>query len=316
MSWEKIVRLINENNSFLIGAHKNPEGDSLGSQLALFILLKDLGKKVAIYNADKVPSNYRFLPFSCWIKTTSPRGNFDVGFVLDCSGSFRLGKIREQFMKKSSLIVNIDHHISNDYFGDVNLVEPTASSACELIFMLYKKMKKDITPEAALCLYSGIFTDTGSFSYNSTSSRVHRIISQLIQKGIKPASVYENIYSSLSSQEMLYVSKIISSLKLSRRGKLCWVKTNLWRQFNSDITEVVFYIMRFMRKVEVIIFFKRLAKQVVRVNFRSRGRIDVNKIAGHFGGGGHKTAAGLTLRVSLDKAEEQVISYIENKFHI
>lgn len=303
----KIVEKINSSKSFLITAHMNLEGDALGSELAAYAMLKKLKKKVVIYNNDPTPGIYKFFPFNGVIKNTLKRDKFDVALVLDCSDVSRTGKVKDS-LSKAGCVINIDHHISNTYFGDINWVEPSSASAAQMIYLLCKKFKI-MDKNIALCLYTGISTDTGNFSYASTNSQTHEIVASLMKYDLQPHKIYDNIHSLCKPGDLNYIGKIISSLKYDSCRKISWAAIDKWQDKDYDLTEVVFSTMRLLKDPEVFFIFKQVDKHRTRVNFRSRGRIDVNKIAKFFGGGGHKNASGATIEESLNKAEKMVISY-------
>lgn len=291
----------------MITAHMNLEGDALGSELAMYLLLKKLKKKAVIYNNDPTPGIYHFLPFSRVIKNEIKQEKFDAAMVLDCSDSSRTGKVKDDLGKAAS-IINIDHHISNTYFGDINWVEPGAGSAAQMIYLLCEKFKV-MDKNIALCLYTGIFTDTGNFTYASTDWETHRIASQLMKYNLHPHAIYCNIHSLCIPSDLCFIGKIISSLKFDSRKRICWATINEWKDKNYDLTEVIFSTMRLLKGVEVFILFKKIDKNRTRVNFRSCSRVDVNRIAKFFGGGGHKRASGTTVNDSLEITARKVISF-------
>jgi len=306
---KRIVERIRRAKSFLITAHMNLEGDALGSELATYLLLKKLGKKAVIYNNDPTPEIYNFLPSSKVIKNSPPKRKFDIAMVLDCSDVSRAGKVQD-YLSSAGSIINIDHHISNTYFGDINWVEPTAGSACQILYKLcdrFKVMDKKI----ALCLYTGMFTDTGNFTYASTDSETHWVVSRLMKYNLHPNKVYDRIHSLCVPQDLDFMGNILSSLKFDRSKNICWATISKWVDKGYDLTEVIFSMMRLLKDVEVFILFKKVAKKKTRVNFRSRLRVDVNKIAKFFGGGGHKRASGTTIDDSLAATEKKVISFVK-----
>jgi len=306
---KKIVEKIKNSKSFLITAHMNLEGDALGSELAAYILLKKLKKIAVIYNNDSTPAIYKFLPFSRVIKNSIKEDKFDVALVLDCSDVSRAGRVKDS-LGNAGCIINIDHHISNTNFGDINWVEPSSGSAAQMLYLLcdkFKIMDKNI----AMCLYTGIFTDTGNFTYANTDSQTHKIVSSLMKYNLHPHKIYETVHSLCNPPDLSFIGKIISSLKFDPRRKICWAAITRWQDKNYDLTEVVFSIMRLLKSPEVFLLFKRVDRYRTRVNFRSRGRVDVNRIAKFFGGGGHKNASGTTVEESLEKAERKVISFVK-----
>lgn len=304
---KKIVEKINTSKSFLITAHMSLEGDALGSELATYILLKKLGKKVVIYNNDPTPDVYKFLPFNRVIKNSIKEEKFDVAMVLDCSDVSRAGVVKDA-VSKAGCIINIDHHVSNTNFGDLNWVEPSSGSAAQILYHLcerFKIMDKNI----ALCLYTGIFTDTGNFTYANTDAQTHKVVSALMKYNLHPHKIYDTIHSLCNPGDLNFIGQVISSLKFDSSRKICWATIADWHEKNYDLTEVVFSIMRLLKDPEVFFLFKRVEKRRTRVNLRSRGRVDVNKIAKFFGGGGHKNASGTTVEEPIDKAVRKVVSF-------
>jgi phosphoesterase RecJ-like protein len=312
MSLTKIVKAIKNNRSFLLSTHQDVEGDALGSMLAMALLLRRLRKKVYMYHTQKVPFNYAFLPSSHLIHRAPPQGEFDAGIILDCSDISRLGRARNAFVKIDTLM-NIDHHTSNTRFADINLVEPQASSASEIVYKIYKKFFSRITKEAALCLYTGIFTDTGYFTYSYTDSYVHKVVAELMAYGVSPTKVYHNVYSSFRPRDIAFIGKVLSSLKHDKSNKIFWVHTGSWNDSGyGDLTENIFHNLRFIKDAEVFVLFKKVGSSTIRVNFRSRGKVDVNRIAKFFGGGGHRSASGTSIKdPSLSAVEKRVISFIK-----
>jgi len=304
---KKIVEKINSSKSFLITAHMNLEGDALGSELAAYILLKKLKKRAVIYNNDPTPAIYKFLPKSGVIKNNIAEDKFDVALVLDCSDVSRAGKVKDS-LSKAECIINIDHHISNTNFGDINWVEPYSGSTAQMIYLLCEKFKV-MDKNIALCLYTGIFTDTGNFTYANTDSQTHKVVASLMKYNLHPHKIYGIIHSLCVPADLNFIGRIISSLKFDSRRKVCWATITKWQDKSYDLTEVVFSIMRLLKDPEIFLLFKMVGRHRTRVNFRSRGRIDVNRIAKFFGGGGHKNASGTTIEEPLEKAEEKVISF-------
>jgi len=306
---DKIIETIDKNKSFLLTAHVNLEGDALGSELAMYLLLKKLKKRAIVVNNDPTPTTYDFLPSVKVIKHELKDEKVDVAAFLDCSDPYRAGKVKD-YMMRARCILNIDHHISNTYFGDINWVEPGESSACQMLYKLCRKygvMDKQI----ALCLYTGIFTDTGKFTYSNTNVATHRIVADLMRYNINPPAIFEKINSMCVKKDMSFIGRIISSLRFDSKNKICWALINDWVDGDYDLTEVIFSIMRLLKGVEAFILFKKISGNKVRVNFRSRARVDMNRVAKFFGGGGHKRASGTTIDGSIEAVEKKVITFIK-----
>ncbi len=304
-----IKRIIENNNSFVIASHKNVEADTLGSSLALYILLKTLKKKAKLINQDYIPSAYRFLPYVKKFSRSFKGKSSDIYFVLDCSDLSRTGKFEKFFNDR--FIVNIDHHISNTRFGNINWVDPRSSSTSEMIYRLYRYLGVPFSKDSALCIYAGILSDTGCFSFANTSSRTHLIASRLLKFGVEAHLIYQNIYNSFSVSEVKFMINILNNIKTSMGGKIVYTYSNAWRnkKNGSDLTEYILTIMRSIESCEVAVLFK-VAGSKVRVNLRSKKFADVNKVASIFGGGGHQRASAVTIEGDFVSVRKKVISTI------
>lgn len=323
MSLEKVVACIKSNKRFLITTHLNVEGDALGSEIAFFRLLKSMGKQASIINQDSTPLEYNFLPQINRIKKFKKNCRnirFDCFVILDCSD---LGRCQEvsKINTDNKPILNIDHHISNKGFGDVNWIEPNASSTTEMIYKLYRKLHLPIDRSTSLALYVGILTDTGSFHYPNTNSLTHRIVSELLKLNLNITEIYKNIYENMHFEDMKLLSKILPTMRCGQKGKVVWfqIKQDLLKRHKGvsfDLTEHVLNFARAIKDAEVAVLFKENlgTKHEVRVNLRSQGKIDVNRIARFFGGGGHKTASGATVRGKIEDVKVKVLNKIKESF--
>jgi len=320
MSLKKVIDCIKKHKIFLITSHQNLEGDALGSEIAFYNLIKKLGKSAIIVNQDPLPQEYANLLDSRIIKRYqhNMKLKFDCIVMLDCSDKSRCGSVIEQVMSDQP-IVNIDHHISNIKFGDVNWVLPTASSVSEMIYRLYKSMHIKIDIATAKALYVGILTDTGSFRYINTTSFTHKVVAELLKFNLDVPEIYRYIYESVSFSDMSLLPKILLTLQKDASGRIITfeIRKELLkgRKVYFDLTENVLNFGRFIRGREVCVLFKELPDKrgQIRVNFRSQGRIDVNRIAQYFGGGGHKTASGCTVSGSLKNVKRKVINKIKEQ---
>ncbi len=314
----KVIDVLRRYNRFLITTHKDPEGDSLGSQLGLFGLLSQLGKVAYMVNEDPVPPTYRFLPWNEKIITVDKVvNNIDVILVVDSPNKERIGKTAE-YMVEGRLVVNIDHHVSNDEFGDVNWIDPEASAAGEMIYRLFKRMKISISREEAMCIYAAILTDTGSFKYSNTSSRVHRIASELLRYGLNPQEISSYIYEARRPQSLKLLAITLGTLNISDDGKIAWVKiTNeMFRSTGAYSNEIEGFVdyPRLLGGVQVALLFRETSKEnEIKVSLRAKGGVNVNNIASHFGGGGHRAASGCLVKGPLDEVERVVIERVKRE---
>ena len=320
MSLKKVIDCIRKNKTFLITSHQNLEGDALGSEISFYNLLRKLGKSAVIVNHDPTPQEYAFLKGARLIKKyrRNMRVKFDVLVLLDCSDKSRCGCVSD-LAAPGQPIINIDHHISNTKFGDVNWVMPDASSVAEMIYQLYKAMSVRIDTQTAEALYVGILTDTGSFRYVNTTPGTHQIAARLLKFKLNAAEIYRNIYESISFSDMSLLPRILLTLDKDATGKIITfqIKRQLLegRKVHIDLSENVLNFGRLIRGCEVCVLFRELQHSVgrIRVNFRSKGKIDVNRIAQFFGGGGHKTASGCTVSGSLQAVKRKVINKIKEQ---
>jgi len=307
----KLISVFKKYRSFLVTTHANMEGDAIGSALALAKLLRLMGKKVVVVNEDLVPSQYSFLPQVKLIKKPEHSLDFDAVAVVDCSDLSRVGNVIN-IIPRSKIIVNIDHHAKNDNFAKVNFVDPKASSCSEMIYRLFKFCKKPIDKETALLLYVGILTDTGSFKYSNTNSTTHKIAADLLRFRFNVYQTYKNIYSNLNITDAKIILSILKNIKFDNSGKIVYLeqkKEQINLNSDYDISEYVLDFARSIKGVEVVLFFKEtIEKNKIRINLRSKGNFDVNKLASVFSGGGHKTASGCSIRGTLGFAKKQVLA--------
>jgi len=315
MSLKKVVRLLKRKNSFLISAHINLEGDALGSELALARLLKALGKKVYVVNQDKTPLLYKFMPgVKSILQPTGKPLNFEVALIVDCSDLERIGSVKKN-IGRDKTIVNVDHHISNVKFGDINWVEPEASSACEMVYEIYREWGFKIDKAAAELLYTGIMVDTGSFRYANTTPVTHLAAADLLRLGISADKIHNLVYGSTPLSELKLFSQLLAGFKVDKTKKIIWLtikeKSLDEKKMVTDVTEYIFNFFRSVGGIEVALIFRETGKNRVKVNFRSRGKVDVAQIAGLFGGGGHRRASGCTVNAGLNAAQRLVLSKIK-----
>ena len=319
MSLVKVAKEIRRNKSFLITSHLSLEGDAIGSELAMRGLLLSLGKQAVIINQDGVPGEYKFLPGIKNIRRLRDlkRLSFDAFVALDCSDPGRFRNVA-RLGERCKVKINIDHHPSNSRFGDVNWIEPFSSSTTEMIYQLYQKLGIPLDKEMALCLYVGIMTDTGSFHYPNTTSRSLKIASDLLRYNISAAKIYRDIYENVSFTDIELLSKIITTMQTWDEGRIIWFEIKRdapeRKKVSIDLSEHVLNFGRLVKEAEVVILFKENLKdsRQIRVNLRSK-RLDVNKIAKAFGGGGHKNASGATVKGSLENVKWRVLNKIKQQ---
>jgi phosphoesterase RecJ-like protein len=310
----EIARTIEDSKRFFLAAHVNPDGDAIGSLLALNLLLLGRGKDVTAFIADPIPSNFRFLPASDLVVNTldGVKGeSFDVGIVLDSTDWDRTGgdvRSAVRLMK----VINIDHHVSNNLFGDINYIDPKASAVGEMLYNVIDALGIAIDAQVATCLYTAIITDTGSFTYSNTSARAFEISEKLVRCGARPAKIAEEINENYSVSRLELLRLALFSLEFTgdRRIGSMTITQKMFRETGTgpDMIEGFIDYPRFVAGVKVAVLFRELPDGGYKVSFRSRDSLDVSRIAGHFGGGGHVNASGCTIIEDLAKAKEGVFS--------
>lgn len=306
-----LLSILKKEHIISVISHINPDGDSIGSLLALGTALKRLYNTVYIFINDELPKKYTFLPGvqDIIVYKHEEEINFDFCFVLDCGDSKRLG-YSEIILNKSNVVVNIDHHISNTNFGDINIIDINASSTSEIVFNLLKNNNIPIDKKIATCLYTGITTDTGNFTYDNTTSYTHRVAAELMEQAIDLTNITFHLYQNKPLNSVEFLGDMLRRLKTSFDGKLAIItiteddleKYNL---SSSDVDGVINYA-RDIQGVEIAILLKETSDGFVKIGLRSKNTIDVSKLAGKFGGGGHKKAAGATVKGSLVEVQEKI----------
>ncbi len=307
-----VKQAIKKFNKFLITSHINPEGDAIGSQIAMACLLRKLGKESVMLDDSPVPALLRFMKGTEDISKEMPRDfNFQAVITLDSPDLARIGRVND-YIKKDSVIINIDHHISNVNFGKFNWVEPDFSSVGEMVYDLFKAFKIKVDLDEAIALYTAIMTDTGSFRYSNTVSKTHRIAAELVDIGVKPYEIHTKIYETSSIQDTNLLGEALKTMKLTEDGKIAWlwVTKEMLKKTKASLegTEGIINFGRSIDNVEIAILFRETGtEERVKVSFRSKGNVDVNKLAGSFGGGGHPTASGCSVFGKLEEVEKKVL---------
>ncbi|MFH1080704.1 MAG: bifunctional oligoribonuclease/PAP phosphatase NrnA [Pseudomonadota bacterium] len=311
----RIIDIINQNATFLITSHERPDGDALGSELALYHMLKAGDKKVTVYNQDQTPGDYRFLPGAdVIVHELPPTESFDAAFILDCSQLDRVGREAGRIGKIRQL-VNIDHHVSNGGFCDAALLDAGASSTGELIFRLAEAMAVMLTPQIATNLYAALLTDTGGFCYGNTTRDCLVIAGRLVENGARPQWISENIYENAPLLKIRLLAVVLESLALELNGKvgsMTVTQENLARTGAlQEHTEGFVDLPRTIEGVEISILFSELEENYFKLSLRSKGRFDVERVARKFGGGGHVNAAGCRIKGDIAAVKRLVLAQIE-----
>jgi bifunctional oligoribonuclease and PAP phosphatase NrnA len=312
---KEILAAISAGKKFLITAHVRLDGDALGSELALYLMLKDLGKEAVIYNQDATPEHYRFLPAAEHIvHDLTHIERYDVGFVLDCSELDRVGKISADVVRIKTLI-NIDHHVSNGGFCKLRLLDPKASSTGELLYRLMRKMHVKMTKDICTNLYAAILTDTGGFRYSSTHQETLRAAGDLVEGGADPQWISENIYESDPPAKLQLLSRVLETLTLdmgTRTASLTVTRKHLQDAGASmEHTDGFIDIPRTVKGVDIAMLYTQMGEKQFKLSLRSKGKVNVEKIARKFGGGGHVNAAACRIDGNINEIKQRVLEAVK-----
>jgi phosphoesterase RecJ-like protein len=313
---QQISQLFRTQNTFLVLTHYRPDGDAVGSQLALLLVLEGLGKTVEAWNEDAVPAKFRFLPASDRI--TRPPGepkDFDVVVAIDTSTWQRVGAAAQRIGHRKHFI-NIDHHVSNEKFAELNWVLPEAPASGEIVFDLIKRGGFPLTPDIATCLFAAISTDTGSFRYGSTTAASLRAAAELVDTGINVGEICRQVYESYPYARLMLLQKALAQLQLADQKRIAytWVTIEMFEESGAkrEDTEGLIDYARAIEGVVVAILFEELPEPGrFRASLRSKHpKVDVDSIARRFGGGGHREAAGVRFSGESHEIERQLLAAV------
>ncbi len=317
-SLAEIAQAIRQANTIFIFSHVAPDGDNMGSSIALQKTFTKMGKTAKIFLEDEVPEFIRFLvDDTCTDKFEGMQGA-ELSFAVDCGDLKRLGK-RQELFSSGKATINIDHHMANTYFAGLNYVDESASATAEIIFDLIDQLEVNIDKDIANAIYTGITTDTGKFQYSNTTAKTHRIVAQLYETGFDATKTNMLLFQSENISRKKMIAKIIDTLELFEDGKIAtaFITGKMVQEAGAKMSDTEGSIdeIRSIKGVEVAVFFKEIEPNLTRVNLRSKEYANVNDVATKFGGGGHKRAAGCTIEASLSEAKAKVVKELQERFH-
>ena len=308
----EIGRALREHNKFAVLSHVRPDGDALGSTLALALSLKELGKEVRAWNEEGMLEKYNFLA-QAELLTEPPNTpeDFDVAIALDTAVQNRLG-ITTTAVRSAKLWINIDHHPSNPRYGDLVYIDPTAPATGQILFELLTNQKFPITPAIAENLYAAISTDTGSFQYPNTTVRTFEIAAELVRCGVEVGRVSQLLYENFPRRRIELLRDLLATMRFGCDGKLAYFSLSQASALALGVipedNEGLIDHLRAIQGVVVAIFFEELTDGKVRVSMRSKNEaVDVCAICTQFGGGGHVLAAGARVRGTLPEVEKKIV---------
>lgn len=317
MIMDNIVNCILKSNRIAITFHISPDGDSLGSSLALLQGLKKLSKDAYILSSEGVPEVYSFLPGveECNRKVETLQPDTDCVIVLDCGDVDRIAG-QMDVNQKSYLLINIDHHVSNDLYGDLNYVDTKASAMGEIVYEMLNLMDIALDKEMSICLYTSIVADTGGFKYSNTTATTHKIAGELINRGIDFNSIHRAIFENKKFERVKLYGKVIDTMTLLCERRLCVMEMHksmleALGMEASDTSDVV-ALGTELQGVEVTLLLKEV-ENGVKASLRSKSVVDVRKVAELFGGGGHIRASGVAMNTSLADAKQKIIEALEKE---
>jgi phosphoesterase RecJ-like protein len=301
-----ILSVLRRGERFLVCSHARPDGDAVGSMVAMGMLLEQMGKRVDLISADRVPGVYRGLPGTDNIRSVMRvHGQYDAVILLECDG---LPRTRLQGLEKFFQI-NIDHHVSGLEFANLNWIDRHAASVGEMVYRLVQAAGGHVTSAMAQCLYATLLTDTGGFCYGSTTAATFALARDLVLAGADPITIAREVYFSVATSKLLILGAALTSLK--REGRLSWLSVTHHDMVRccaaeEDCEGIVNYAVS-ITGVEAAAFLRELPERRIRVSLRSKGRVNLAALAARLGGGGHENAAGCTLEGPLSRALEEIL---------
>jgi phosphoesterase RecJ-like protein len=331
LPFQEFFKLIRDKQRFLISCHIHPDGDAIGSTLALGTALSQMGKQVIMICSDGVPNVYRFLEGSSLIRSdynssdshpancnpadsNIPCQEPEIIISVDCAEKERIA-LPARVLEKNLPIINIDHHITNIGFGQLNLIQPNASATGEVIYRLLCAGGIKLDHKMAVALYTAIATDTGFFRYTNTSWYTLEVAAELVKSyQVDLAKVAEQVHEQKSYNSIRLLGEVLNTIQIGVGGKVAWAVLNqqMLAKYPVENEETESYVnyARSIEGVEVGILFKELRPGEIKLSWRSTTAVDVSKLAANFGGGGHARAAGCNINGPLEKIVSEVLTYV------
>ncbi|HEU4320718.1 MAG TPA: bifunctional oligoribonuclease/PAP phosphatase NrnA [Acidimicrobiia bacterium] len=317
MTFEAAARALTDARSIALACHVGPDGDALGSMLGLALAARNAGKEVVASFGSPyvVPPSLRFLPMDLLVEPGSFPERPEVMVVLDVGSAERVGELAANAGQAGTVVV-IDHHVTNEGFGDVALIDPTAAATGELVYDLLGVLGWDIDPEVAQCLLTALVTDTGRFQYSNTTPRTLQIASDLVARGADPSVVGRHVYEEAPFGYLKAAGVAMERATLDEAKSV--VSTTITQEDLDEIeitwadTENLIDLLRIAVEADTAVLIKSHADGTVKVSMRSRGDTDVGGLAAALGGGGHRLAAGLTTRGTVDEVRARILEMVED----
>jgi phosphoesterase RecJ-like protein len=310
---QQIVDAVRSRQRFVLSSHSRPDGDSIGSQLAMTYALLALGKDVTVVNSDAAPGPLMAFPgVPDIVIADHVDGDFDAAIIMECGSLERTGvKGLDR-----GFVINIDHHPGNTGYGQINWFDASAAACGEMVFDLVKALGVPLTVEIATHVYLAILTDTGSFHYSNITPRTFDISREAIEAGVDPVLVARNVYDSNNMGRLKLFGAVLSAMQIDPTGRIAivYLDHEMARAAGGtyEDTEGLINLPLTVKEIQAVVFFKQILGDEYRVSLRSKGDIDIGAIAKEFGGGGHKNAAGCTAGGAIDALQKEFIEKIEH----
>ncbi len=318
-----IIEQINNSSHLLIASHAEPDGDAVGSLIALGLAIGKLNIKTTLYNESSIPAVYRFLPsVERIVRHIKKVNTYDTAIILDCGDITRIGDL-SSMVDRIPFIINIDHHVSNTGFGNIQIIDTGACSTAEIVYRLIKDLSVPLDKAIATCLYTGILTDTGSFRFSNTNQAAFAISKEMAGLGMEPYDVAQHVFGTYSLGRIKLLNLALDSIEISENGKLSMMTVtqgmlNVTGTHSEDVDGLINYARR-IKNVKVAALIHELPngacettdRDRYHVSLRSDGSVDVATIASSFGGGGHVSAAGFQIDSTLSNLKSEIISLAE-----
>ena len=321
---EQIIKKIKDGEHILIASHAEPDGDALGSLVALGLALSKLDKKVTLYNSSPIPAVYRFLPgVEQIVSHIKKASTYDLAIILDCGDIARIGEA-SSIVSKIPMVINIDHHLSNTAFGHVQLVDTSACATAEIVFRLINTLGIAFDKAIATSIYTGILTDTGSFRFSNTNQAAFAVSKAMIEVGVEPHRVAQRVFGTYSLGRIKLLNMALNSIEISDNGKLSMMTItrsmlNETGTHAEDLDGMINYARR-IEDVKIAALIHEIRNgggkfsnmNRYHVSLRSDSSVDVAQIASKFGGGGHASAAGFQIESTLVALKTKIIDLAED----
>lgn len=316
---DEMIEVLRKAPKLALFSHVSPDGDCIGSMLAMGLALEKMGKEVSFYNPNPVPSYLSFLPGSSRIRQELPSPQPKTLLFVDCTDLGRVNMSRSE-IREDSTVLNLDHHISNLFFGDFNWVDAHACAVGEVALTLINKLGVELDVDIATNLYTAILTDSGCFEYSNTTAQTHRLTADLLDKGVDMSRIHNNIFDQKPLAQIKLLQCALSELEIHAEGQLAMMSLSALDFQKSgagqELSEGLVNHARSIAGVEVAVLLKEVASQEIKVGLRSNLWLNVNEIAAQFGGGGHQRAAGCTLRITMTEAKQSITAAIEEALRV